>query len=320
VIRPTLACLEVPTPSCDGPVNVFVLKGDAIVLIDTGPLTRAGLEMLKRGLARLGAQIKNVDAILLTAPHTDHFGMGALFNDRSNAIVCGHGADRELMEDFPAAHLRRLRAIGTYAQQHGFPDGLYRRVAGMERAALCCGRPLALDVAVRDGQHLEFGNILLRVVHTPGATPGTVCYYEPRLRSLFCGDLVLERPPATAYFNGYAPARKLGPAWYLRSLKHLGAIAARQICPGHSRAAPRVGGLAQRLERRARATQQKIFKVLHQTPQTAYAVANQIAPAARVADRWNSFARTLGVLEQLQQKLKVRTETNANGQLTFALR
>lgn len=318
--RTLIQRVEVPTPSTDGPVNVFILKGDAIILIDTGPITRPGIELLKRGLHRVGAQMKHVDAVLLTQAHMDHFGMGSILNDRSNAIICGHPATRGLIEDFPAAQLRQIRAIGTYVERHGFPAALYRRVSSMDRAALSCARPVGLDVAVKDGLQMEFGNIKLRVIHTPGQTAGAVCYYEQSSRTLFAGDVIMDRPSASVFFNGHAPNKKVGLSVYLKSLNRLRKIAARQVCPGHSRPMRRIKALTHRLERRVRETQHKVLRALRHSPKTAYAVTHEISPAHRVSDRWAAFARTLSVLEQLQGKLRVRSELTARGELFHALR
>lgn len=319
--RPTLERVEIPTPSSDGPVNVFILKGDAIVLIDTGPITRPGVELLRQALRRVGAQFKHVDAILLTQAHMDHFGMASVIGDRSNAVVCSSPAERELMEDYPAAYLRQMRSIGDYAERHGFPAALFRRVSGLDRAVLGCARPLRLDVSVRDGQTMDFGNISLRVIQTPGLPFGGVCYYETRQRALFSGDVLMERPSPAVYFNGYAPpSRRVGLSHYLKSLRRLRTLAVGRLCPGHSRHSVPVKSAAQAQEKRSRITQRRVLRALREEPKTADTVAVEISCGTRVVDRWRAFAGTLGVLEYLQRKLKVRAEPDAQGRLKFALR
>jgi len=46
------------------------------------------------------------------------------------------------------------------------------------------------DVLVRGGEVFELGSCRLIVIHTPGHTPGSVCYYEPDRKWLFSGDTV----------------------------------------------------------------------------------------------------------------------------------
>ncbi len=46
------------------------------------------------------------------------------------------------------------------------------------------------DVLVKGGEKFRLGEIELEVIHTPGHTPGSVCYYEPNRKWLFSGDTV----------------------------------------------------------------------------------------------------------------------------------
>lgn len=39
-------------------------------------------------------------------------------------------------------------------------------------------------------ESIPLGDTGLQIIHTPGHTPGHVCFFEPHTRSLFCGDTV----------------------------------------------------------------------------------------------------------------------------------
>lgn len=43
-----------------------------------------------------------------------------------------------------------------------------------------------------DGQELTFGHLRLRVLHTPGHTPGGLCFYFPDQKALFSGDTLFQ--------------------------------------------------------------------------------------------------------------------------------
>jgi len=49
------------------------------------------------------------------------------------------------------------------------------------------------DVELEDGDELEIGTLRLQVLHTPGHTPGHVCFYEPEEKVLFDGDVLFQR-------------------------------------------------------------------------------------------------------------------------------
>ena len=84
---------------------------------------------------------------------------------------------------------------------HGHPDHLgaapalqrawgapvYLHPADRDRAGLAGARPLV------DGQEVRFGEAALRVIHTPGHTPGSVCFLGGGC--LFSGDTLFPGGP-----------------------------------------------------------------------------------------------------------------------------
>lgn len=51
--------------------------------------------------------------------------------------------------------------------------------------------PRRADEFVTDGQELRIGNLLVRVLHTPGHSPGHVMYHFPEQKILVGGDLII---------------------------------------------------------------------------------------------------------------------------------
>ncbi|MCX2818966.1 MAG: hydroxyacylglutathione hydrolase [Methanobacteriota archaeon] len=81
---------------------------------------------------------------------------------------------------------------------------------------------------VNEGDEVVLGGTGFHVLHTPGHSPGSVCYWSPDERILFSGDLV---------FDNGAPGRADTPdgdAEALRvSLERLGSLRAERAYPGH---------------------------------------------------------------------------------------
>lgn len=46
----------------------------------------------------------------------------------------------------------------------------------------------AVDTDLKEMDEIGFGNTVLKIIHTPGHTPGHVCFYEPQSKTLFSGD------------------------------------------------------------------------------------------------------------------------------------
>jgi len=84
------------------------------------------------------------------------------------------------------------------------------------------------DVVLRGGEVFDLGGIELEVIHTPGHTPGSVCYYEPDRRWLFSGDTVFAHG---AFGRVDLPG---GNAFELmESLKRLAELEVERLYPGH---------------------------------------------------------------------------------------
>ena len=69
--------IPVPTPFPVGPVNVHLIAREPVTLVDTGPLTEDAWDALRHGLARHGFRVEDVERVLLTHGHQDHFGLAA---------------------------------------------------------------------------------------------------------------------------------------------------------------------------------------------------------------------------------------------------
>lgn len=82
------------------------------------------------------------------------------------------------------------------------------------------------DVLLKDGDKVEEAGICFDVLHTPGHTPGSVCYLHDK--SLFCGD--------TLFYQGYGRVDLTGGSEtaMMTSLARLMKLPDDTVCyPGH---------------------------------------------------------------------------------------
>lgn len=79
---------------------------------------------------------------------------------------------------------------------------------------------------LRNGDRIDLGGRIITVLHTPGHSPGHMCFWEEARGWLFTGDLVY-LDTLLAYYPSTDPAA------YLASLERVAALPVRRVFPGH---------------------------------------------------------------------------------------
>lgn len=79
---------------------------------------------------------------------------------------------------------------------------------------------------LKDNDVIELGNRSIQVIHTPGHSPGHVCFYEKEKGYLYSGDLVYE-----GKLDAFYPTTD--PVEFLSSIQKLRQLRIKKILPGH---------------------------------------------------------------------------------------
>jgi hydroxyacylglutathione hydrolase len=84
------------------------------------------------------------------------------------------------------------------------------------------------DVLLVDNDKIALGDLEIRVIHTPGHTPGCVCYYLERQNTLFSGDTLFKGSFGRVDFV-YSNSKEM-----IQSLKKLSFLKQNiKVYPGH---------------------------------------------------------------------------------------
>src|SRR3954447_26606316 len=107
-----------------GSVNAWLLRGDPVTLIDTGPREDGALAALEAGLRRHGRRVEDVELLLATHHHLDHVGLAAPIQRRSGARV----AVLDQLADYAAGYGAQVEEDRAFAhslmRHHGVPEPL----------------------------------------------------------------------------------------------------------------------------------------------------------------------------------------------------
>lgn len=141
--------------------NCYLFLGDKITLIDSSHAKNS--EMLEQHLKELSLSPKDIELILHTHGHTDHFS--------GNKI-------------FPKAETWMSKYDGTRVNEKDEHFTFY--FFSKEEF-----QPFIQDFFVQ-GQEFDLGAFNLKVLFTPGHTKGSVCFFDKEKKLLFSGDTVFD--------------------------------------------------------------------------------------------------------------------------------
>ena len=181
-------------------------------LVDTGLPGQE--EAIGTALADAGVGVRDLSRIIFTHQDLDHVGSGAALVRQSGARVLAHPADAPYIE----GDLRPLKVT---------PEMLERRP--QMRELLQRLEPVGVDELLEDGGRLDLvGGI--RVIFTPGHTPGHLSLYMERSKVLVAGDALTAEGGS---LNGPNPSATLDTGQAARSVSRLAELDVQTVVCYH---------------------------------------------------------------------------------------
>ena len=303
--------LSIPTPFYIGDVNVYLIKEDPLTLIDVGPKTVEAEVVLREKLKRSGVEISDIKRILLTHTHEDHFGLAKQIRDES-------GGAEIFIHRWETGHL-------TGRIENTTIDGLLLR-AGVSETVIAALRAIYKSASsysdslnegefseLKDGAEIEFASGVLKVLHTPGHTPGSCCFWREANRTLIAGDTILKRitpNPLLAVdpFDKTKRFKSLGE--YLVSLAKIKSCAPTLIHGGHGEPVEDFDELFNRYVRAIDDRQKKVISMISGKGATAYEIAGELFPAATNQNfhQFLAISETVAHLDYAESEGKIAVE------------
>ena len=200
--------------------RAYLIVGDRLALVDSGLPWHTKIVM--DYVSSIGREPAELDLILVTHGHPDHTSGALAITKRTGAQVVAHVGDTKSLSDREVS----LSYMGVF-------NSLNVPLPFLQRTLV--------SRVVSDGQVLpDHGGV--RVIHSPGHTPGSVCYLLESRGVIFTGD--------TVFSDGHELRRSVpfpgsDLQQYRRSLDMLAKLEFDTMCGGHG--VPLVSGASKRL-------------------------------------------------------------------------
>jgi glyoxylase-like metal-dependent hydrolase (beta-lactamase superfamily II) len=164
-----------------------------------------------------------------------------------------------------------------------------------------------------DEMELEFDSGTLKVLHTPGHTPGSCSFVREANRTLICGDCVLKRitPNPIVSPDPIDPERRFRSlAEYLVSLARLRGLKPTLTLGGHGEPVEDFEEIFNRYVRAIDERQRRVIALVPRAGTTAFEVARQLFPDSFDHDvhRFLAISEAVAHLDYAEQEGKIGME------------
>lgn len=218
--------IEVPGPEQVGPANVYLLQGEKNILIDTGPRREDTFQALKEGLDSEGLEIGDIDLVLITHPHSDHFGNASRFR-QEGADIAIHEEAASIVEDYTGYLDEQQEKLEDFFRRHGVPR---EENSGLMKKAIPPQEECSVEVDIPLSEGDEIGGI--EVVDAPGHSVGSAVFVHDE--DAFVGDTVLKSiTPNPMISIGFRQEPGENLVSYLETLEKLRKMQIDRMRPGH---------------------------------------------------------------------------------------
>lgn len=303
--------ITLPTPFPVGPVHTYLVQGDPLTLIDTGPHTPEAMAALQAGLAVHGVAARDIERVLITHAHADHYGQAGSIVDASGAEVWAHPLAQPLIEGWEAYLAPRERFWLELLLAAGVPDELAQKTAslyqGMQR--YITRAPVARRL--NEGEIIELAGAAWRVLYCPGHADNLICFYQPDERLLIGNDHLLAHISSNAIVGppplGEAERRR-PLVEYWTSLCRIYEQEIALVLTGHGEAVADARSL---ITYRFRFYEQRLARLadeLRRGPQTIWQLAEALFRRLDAVDTFLAASEVLGHLDVLEDKGQVVKE------------
>src|SRR5208337_481849 len=195
-VHPGIYEIFLPLPMRPTIINVYLLDcHGAWTLIDTGMNLPESIAALEAAMAEVGIKIEDLDAIIATHHHIDHFGASGEIRRRSHATTHIHRLEAERagrMIEFGKMSPHDRPESRAFFARHGFPIEQFNPT-GMRPAWMGTSMYTPVtqpDKYIDDHDVIKIGDRELEVIWTPGHSPGHNVIYPDAAGTNPLGDFI----------------------------------------------------------------------------------------------------------------------------------
>lgn len=300
-----IAKLIIPTPFPVGNVNIYVVKGEKLTLIDVGPKTEEAWAALNIQLKDLNLSPDDIEQVILTHHHPDHAGLLDFFSDELD--VYGHRHNERWLfrtEEFLKAHDEFYYDLFPKC---GIPDQYLSFIALFKKSLrFSCSR--SLTGVLKEGDNPP-GLSDWTVIETPGHAQSQIGLFREKDGVFIGGDHLLAHISPNPLMEPPLPGETKRPKPQVQlneSLKKLRQFPIRLVYSGHGEDIYNCSELIEKRLARQHDRAMHVKQMLVEEPLTVFEICQRLFPTVYEKEFSLTISETIAQLDYLDSIGEIR--------------
>ena len=319
--------LAIPTPFMVGRVNAYLIEDSPLTLIDSGPNSAKALDELEQALAAHGHRVEDIELLVISHQHMDHFGLASILARRSGAEVAAIGP----LAPYLAKYGHETDLDDAFAEnimlRHGIPPEIVTALRAVSAGFRAWGSAVEVTRPLGDGEQLVLRDRTLRVLQRPGHSPSDTVFLDEERKLMLAADHLiahissnplLARPLGAEPSSGSPPTpRPQALITYMRSLEATRELDLDLVLSGHG---PPITDHVALIDERFRMHQrraEKILRLISAQPRSAHEIAQELWGNVAVTQAYLTLSEVLGHVDLLLEDGRA-IEEERDGVVRFA--
>jgi glyoxylase-like metal-dependent hydrolase (beta-lactamase superfamily II) len=315
--------LSIPTPFQVGRVNAYLIEDSPLTLIDSGPNSAKALDELEQALAERGRKVEDIELLIVTHQHIDHFGLASILARRSGAEV----AALDRLAPFLAGYGEQTNLDDAFAQnlmlRHGIPSDVVTALRAVSASFRGWGSSVEVTQPLAPDSELQLRDRTLQVLHRPGHSPSDTVFLDRSSSILIAADHLIAHISSNPLLTrplGVEPdpqaPRPQALLTYMASLEKTREMELSLVLPGHGNPISDHAALIDERFRMHRRRAEKIRGLIETRPRTAHEIAHELWGNIAVTQAFLTLSEVLGHADLLLRDGSV-VEEESEGVVRF---
>ncbi len=313
--------ISLPTPFPVGAIHTYLILGEQPTLVDTGVASDASWDALVEGLREHGLAITDLERVVLTHGHVDHYGQAARIRGESGACVIAHAHTAPLVASYPWSTPPVVAANVDFFRRNGAPDDVALRIGQFLAEAEYLQQGTIVDRTLEHGAQLELTPEQdLDVYEVAGHYPGHIVLYDRETRTLIGGDHLLDDGTTVPFLflkdwdRGIRPRSLI---LFLESLEHVARLDVSQVLPGHGSFEIDHRLWIERIRKHHARIQGRLLHHLAKGPATVYELARRLYRSQLDNYTFLVFSEVVGNLDVMERDGRVGFVVEDDGTIRY---